>query len=72
MTPREQTNRLLALAYLKSALDAARKNEGFAFLSYTHGLIDGLQAAGVIDVEQAGRLNDLVLNAHQYAQRDAW
>ena len=70
MTPREQTNRMLAIAYLKSALGSARKNDGFAFLSYTHGLIDGMRVSGVIDADQAGRLNDLALNAHQCARRD--
>tara|TARA_Y100000034_G_scaffold117812_1_gene157737 strand:- start:442 stop:660 length:219 start_codon:yes stop_codon:yes gene_type:complete len=67
----QKTIEKMARAKLQSALEMTRKNQGFAFLSYAHGFIDGLRAAGSIDANQAGRLNDLAFNAHQHAQRDA-
>lgn len=71
MITMQKTIEKMVRAKLQSALEMTRNNQGFAFLSYAHGFIDGLRAAGLLDADQAGRLNDLAFNAHQHAQRGA-
>ncbi len=62
--------RSMAIEKIHSALRLTRKNDGFSFLSYSHGLIDGLRVSGMLNALEADRLSDLALNAHQYARRD--